>query len=376
MAKILLLSNLFPTVARPSGAPFISERIVEHRAAGHQIDRIDLRLAPSTPLRLILEKSGRDVEDPTLDSAPFIRLTSGLLDYQRMHRSKDRGAWARRAAELVSRRCLGDDYDVIHAHGMYRVGAGLVAQELSERTGIPYAVTIHGSDLYNGMHRRPSEFRRALRGAHSVMYVSAPLRDAAVGLGAPLEGAVVTGNGVDLDTFTLGSQDRDFEVLFVGNLASVKGADRLPAIFRRVSSMNPRAKFTIIGVGALRQDIEEATSGLPVSFLGAQNRRSVAAAMRRASVQVLPSRSEGWPTVINEALASGTAIAATNVGGVAAALDQREWLVDPGANVEERMARLISLLLEFPPDRSALRGRAEKFSWTSIAAIERQALGI
>lgn len=377
MARVLLLSNLFPTVMRPQGAPFIEERVSSHRAAGHRVDRVDLRLAPATPLRLALARTGRDVEDPPRDASSFIGVRHGLVDYLRMVRANDRELWARRAAATVAKAYDVGRYDAIHAHGMYRVGAGAVAFHLSQDFGVPYSVTIHGSDLNNGMHLRTHEFLRVLEHARSAMYVSPTLRDRAIAMGAPSANAVVTGNGVDLNEFRLGTPTRQPEVLFVGNLAPVKGADRLPDIFEGILQKRPDATFTVVGVGPLEKQIRAACTDLPVAFLGAQSRREVAAHMRRASVLVVPSRNEGWPTVINEALASGTPVAATDVGGNRFALGHAtDWVVDPQRNPVECLARLVVTLLASSPDRTAMRRWAGGYSWEAIATVERESLGL
>lgn len=376
MARILTISNLFPTMNRPQGAPFIDERIVQHRVAGHDIDRIDVRLSPSVLLRLAFEQTGRDPEDPLPTSGRFTNMSVAPREYVRMIKSDDRTEWAEEIAENIRGSLNMRRYDAIHAHGMYRVGAGLIALHLAKKLNVPFAVTIHGSDLNNGMHKRQDEFIRVLEAARTVMYVSPALRDRARSQGASSANGIITGNGVDLETFIPGPNLRSPQLLFVGNLASVKGADRLGPVFRTVHALRPDATFSVVGVGALEARIREDTRGLPVDFLGALPRTDVAARMRQAAILVVPSRSEGWPTVINEALASGTPVAATNVGGIAAALDGFPWTVDPDNEPEKLLGELAVNLMENPPDRSLLRQRAERYSWCRIASIERDALGI
>lgn len=376
MARILVLSDLFPTMSRPLGATFIQERISAHSASSHAVDRVDLRLAPKQPLRSLLLLSHRDVEDALPESAPFVGLDVNFAGYLRLRRTPTRRPWAEQLADKVETKIAIADYDVIHAHGMYRVGAGLVAAVLAERHGRPFAVSVHGSDVNLGMPHRQREFAWTLGQARSVMYVSPALQERARELGAPQKNGVVTGNGVDLNLFALGARDRSPEMLFVGGLALVKGADRLPEIFRRTQASVPDARMTIIGVGPLADQIKAATSQLPVRYVGAQSRTEVAAAMRRAAVLVLPSRNEGWPTVINEALASGTPVAATDVGGVRHALAHDEWVVPAGPGPEAALSEVVSSLLTADIDRAGLREQASQHSWTAIARRERAALGI
>lgn len=376
MARFLVISDLFPTVKRPVNAPFIAERMAAHAEANHQVDRIDLRLRPNQPLRMLLSRAGRDVEDPPPGAASFVGINSSILGYIRLKRARTRIPWAVDLADKIESICSIGDYDAIHAHGMYRVGAGLVASILSERHNVPFGVSVHGSDIYNGMASYQADFIRAFSTARSVMYVSPALQEHAIELGAPQEGNLVTGNGVDLDLFTLGGQHRKPEVLYVGHLALVKGADRLPEVFRQIRKSIPDATMSVIGVGPLYDQIASESDDLPFTLLGPQSRVEVAAAMRRAAVLVLPSRSEGWPTVINEALASGTPVAATDVGGVRQALGHDDWVVPSEPSPEAPLAEVTTRLLTEDHDRTKLRAQAGQFSWTSIARCERLALGI
>jgi glycosyltransferase involved in cell wall biosynthesis len=77
---------------------------------------------------------------------------------------------------------------------------------------------------------------------------------------------------------------------------------------------------------------------------------------------VLPSSSEGLANVWVEALASGTPIVITDVGGAREVLDRPEGgrLVERDAN--SIAAAVLDLLAE-PPDQNAVRAAAIRFSW-------------
>lgn len=66
-------------------------------------------------------------------------------------------------------------------------------------------------------------------------------------------------------------------------------------------------------------------------------------------VYVLSSRSEGLPVVLLEAMAAGTPIVATTVGGVSDTLGEREGYLVPAEDAEA-LARAISLALSDPAD--------------------------
>lgn len=262
----------------------------------------------------------------------------------------------------------GQTFDVVHAHGMYRAKAGVIARELSRRMGVPFVITLHGSDVNTHMRRDPEPFAAVLRDAASVIYVSEALRDRAIALGAPTDNAQVIPNGVDTDLFKPGHKDPTAPVVsFVGGLAPVKGADRLPEIFRGVSERVPSARFEVVGVGGLRSQIEQETKDLDVVFHGHIDRSAVADVMARTSVLVVPSRSEGWGCVVLEAQSAGAVAVATRVGGLVESVGDERYLAPEHGGAGPLVERVVEALRV--PD-GALRDRALEFTWDRLAARE------
>lgn len=372
--RILVLTNIFPTDRRPMGGSYVTERVAAHRRAGHEVEMLALRMRPDPVLRTLFRRTGRDDE-----AGPIPGMTP--VDYRMSTAMFARNKWgpsslplAERVARQVERTVAVSNFDVIHAHGMYRPPAGLVADILSARHGVPFVVTAHGTDINVAMVQRPHEFTEVFERARAVMYVSPPLMDRALELGAPRHNAVHVPNGVDLEIFSAGEGARVPEVLFVGNLAPVKGADRLAEIFSGVRRSHPDASLTVIGVGPLDHSVRSKLERTGAVFLGQQPRAEVAAAMRRAGVLLIPSRSEGWPCVILEAQASGTAVVATDVGGIRGAVGEGGTVVPHDDQVVESLTTAVVRWLEHPADPAALRERASRFSWDEIARQEREAM--
>jgi glycosyltransferase involved in cell wall biosynthesis len=114
--------------------------------------------------------------------------------------------------------------------------------------------------------------------------------------------------GLPPDAFVVGS---------VGRLVPQKGYDTLLAAIPAVLAECPRARFVVVGAGAQRETLLEQARGLgvasAVTFTGA--RPDVAEVLRAFDLFVSPSRYEGLPTVVLEAIASGVPVVATRVSG-------------------------------------------------------------
>ena len=104
-----------------------------------------------------------------------------------------------------------------------------------------------------------------------------------------------------------GIQPHQQAVLFVGKLIEVKRPlDMVRALCRMRGASEPLVGV-FVGDGPLRSDIEALGKELdvPLVFLGFRNQTELPAIYAGADVLVLPSTSETWGLVVNEALASG-----------------------------------------------------------------------
>lgn len=117
-------------------------------------------------------------------------------------------------------------------------------------------------------------------------------------------------------------------VLFVGRLTRAKGVD----VLIEAMAHCPDQRLTIVGDGPERRALEEAARRLSnVAFTGSLAHAEVAEHLARARLLVLPSRQEGVPNVLMEAMSLGVPVIATRVGGVPdlVAHGITGWLVEP-----------------------------------------------
>jgi glycosyltransferase involved in cell wall biosynthesis len=114
------------------------------------------------------------------------------------------------------------------------------------------------------------------------------------------------------------------EIVAAGRLVPQKGFDLLLASFAALAPAHPDGRLVIYGEGSERQRLEAEARrlGLGERLVLPGVREDLAAAFAGADVFVLPSRYEGYPNVLLEALASGLAVVATDCPGATAEILQ------------------------------------------------------
>ena len=128
-------------------------------------------------------------------------------------------------------------------------------------------------------------------------------------------------------------------ILYAGVVTPLKGIHDLLCAFALIAEEFPNARLMIIGKDENRAYSSELSKqvgnlGLEgrVQFTGSLPQAELAEWMARASVLVLPSKSEGLPRVLIEAMATGTAVIGSRVGGIPELIEDgvRGYLISPG----------------------------------------------
>jgi glycosyltransferase involved in cell wall biosynthesis len=147
------------------------------------------------------------------------------------------------------------------------------------------------------------------------------------------------------------------ELLYVGQLIPLKGVDTL---LRALHLLKGKRRFRLRMAyqtswmeGAYRELAAELGLADDVEFLGLLPPPELAALYRRASVLVLPTHAEALPSVVIEALLTGTPVVASWVGGIPEQVGDYGALVQPG-NAPELAHALDGVLGRLPE----LRARA------------------
>jgi len=263
------------------------------------------------------------------------------------------------AAVLRLRRLLGRDApDVVHAHGL-RAGtaAALALARASRRPAPALLVTVHNAPpagaMAAGVHRALEQV--TARRADEVLCVSADLadrmrragaRDVAAAVVAAPPAAPPSAEAIARARAEIGAPGRPV-VLAAGRLADQKGFDVLIDAMIRMPDRAPAPLLVIVGEGPLagRLAARAWAAGVDVRFLGV--RGDIPALLAAADVAVVPSRWEGQPLFVQEALRAGLPLVASRVGGIPALTGEEGALLVP-AEDPGRLASAIGSVLDDP----------------------------
>ena len=319
--RVLSITSLFPDSTRKYFAPFNLKQIVA-------ISRlVELRLIVPVPwtraLKLKLTRKRLIAPDECRDLFPihypvyfylpgFLRSSYGMSYYLSI-RSLFRSIVDEFKPEIVySTWAYPDSYS-----------AYLAARDVN----LPLIIRVHGSDINEYMQdgARREKILEAIRYSSGVVVVSAALKRLLVEYGIEEEKLHLIYNGVDRDSFKpsdkfearekLGINSDKRVILFAGNLKWVKGVDLLVEAFAGLRDLN-EVELHIVGDGPLRKRLVSMVSKLglrgSVIFHGPIEHRMMPVWISACDILCLPSRAEGTPNIVLEALAGARPVVAVS----------------------------------------------------------------
>lgn len=135
-------------------------------------------------------------------------------------------------------------------------------------------------------------------------------------------------------------------IAWIGRMVPIKRVDRLLRAAAAVQHQGVHFRLVLVGDGPERERWVQLAAELGVSAIHAGMRWDIPVVLRAVDAVVLTSDNEGTPVTLIEALACGTPVAATPVGGVPDVLENGRWgtlLYDP---IAESLAGFIRNLPE------------------------------
>ncbi len=302
--KILMLNYEYPPLGGGASkvSRDLSEKLVEK---GHEIDVITMSYK---------EKKGKTVENGvTVYRIPSFRSKIEVCHPYEMLSYLISGL--NFATELTKEK----NYDINHTH--FLIPTGLISHLLKKITGLPYIVTIHGSDIpgYN-----PDRFKIWHKFTKPMIRTVGKNASRIVSPSNYLKGLLtenvdieknkikVIPNGFDIEKYT--PAEKEDRILLVSRLLKRKGFQYFLRAIRDMDLNGYRA--SIVGEGPYKKELEEiAGDDHRVKFHGWVSEEELKDLYEKSKIFVFPSTMENFPTVLLEAMSAGMAIITSNVSG-------------------------------------------------------------
>ena len=278
--------------------------------------------------------------------------------------------------------------DVVHAHGLRAgtlVACLLACSQVGRRSRPRSVLSLHNALPGSLPGSRPGVRARlatgvegrVVRSADLVTGASSDLVQVAEALGAravelaPVPSPRVPGlldqplpsaaDRAELAATILPTADRSLTlILTISRIAPQKSLDVLVAA---AAALRTKVVWAVVGDGdrALLGRLEDAALGTGVVFVGPS--QDVASWLRAATIFVLPSVWEARALVVQEAMAAGTPVVATDVGGLRDLVGAAGVLVP--VSRADALARAVEDLVGDPERRAELsrRGREQARTW-------------
>ncbi len=295
--------------------------------------------------------------------------------------------WASKEMKEVIKK---GDFDVIHSHHAFS-RTPLSGLNIGKDLGIRTVLTTHTVSfmpdyeyLWSALSYSYPVYRIMLSKADEIIAVSeAAGRFISYFTDIPI---TVIPNGVDTSKFrSMGKEEAravmNFDdapfFLYVGRLVGKKGLLTLLLAFREVAEELPEARLRIAGKGKLKPVLRSMSKAIgieeKVDFLGYVPGEMMNALFSSADIFVLPSSfGESFGIVLLEAMASGTPVIGTRVGGIEEILGKGKYgLLVPPSEPEELAGAMLDLMGD-KEKRSILSKRSlkmvrSKYDWRVVS---------
>ena len=374
--KILTFSSLYPNSANPSFGIFVENRLRELLKTT-DIDAVVV--APVPYFFYLAYKENRNLEREEVRHGIRV-LHPRFLNIPKIGMNIAPLLMAVSVLPAILKlRKNGYRFDAIDSHYFYP--DGVAAALLSKWLKIPLVITARGTDLnLIADYRIPKKWIKwAANKASHLITVSTALKNRLLALGVPSEKISVLRNGVDLELFRPPEDKNVLRAKFdikgktlisVGNLVTLKGHDLI------IEAIKDSPDFSLLIVGGgpeeskLKLLVEKYQMQNRVRFIERQTQTDLKDWYGAADILVLASSREGWPNVILEALACGTPVVATAVGGSPEIIGE----ATVGGLCHRETGALREAILQMDKAEcfsESCRDHAKQYSWESTSLGQR-----
>jgi colanic acid/amylovoran biosynthesis glycosyltransferase len=239
--------------------------------------------------------------------------------------------------------------------------------------GVPVFVYFRGYDASRKLKSAQTvrAYRHMISRVDGLFAVSRFLVDNLRRVGVEHANTHVIPSGTNPRLFRPGEKDRGL-LVSVGRLVEKKRPDITVRAFAAAAARHPQARLELVGDGPLLERCRALAESLGVAsrvrFLGAQDHAFVAELLSRAAVYLQHSvtsadgETEGLPSSIQEAMASGAVVVSTRHAGIAEAVSDGRtgWLVDE--NDQDGFSAALMRVLDDPSRAEDMAREARRFA--------------
>lgn len=233
--------------------------------------------------------------------------------------------------------CIGQrkTFDLMHSHGAVKMGAlcSVISRLLNKKTVAKIATAGHCAKLNTSLSGRVilGFFKRS----DAIIAMTDQIKSELLDSGIEPDRIVNITNGVDCDRFhpvsitekaalrkQLSLPQSHIILLFSGRLVKRKGIDFVINTWTSVKDKYPATSLLILGSGTSQPDSVEddlkaevkAKNMEDILFLGESDKPEYY--LQASDIFVFPSRLEGFPNAVMEAMSTGLAVLSSDIGGV------------------------------------------------------------
>ena len=376
---ILIISNLYPNRLAKNRAPFNRRQFFElSRRCSIKIiaqvawtDKVTLKRSTGQTVPYQETIDGIETFHPTYYFIPkVLESLYGLFCFLSIYAT-------------ASRQIRTMQPDCIFATWAYPDGFAAVLLGFLYR--IPVFIKTHGSDIHSIQSRlRKILTAWGLNKARKVFSVSGDMKNKMVKMGVDEDRIITIYNGIDHTVFyprVKTKARKKFNIpldrtvmLFVGNLEMVKGPDVLIRAFHRVKPELTGCVLYLTGEGSqlkyLKKKCSDYGLGKSVIFSGPVAHEEMGCLMNTADLLIVPSRNEGVPNVILEAMACQIPVVATRVGGIPEVVVENQTGLLVESENPTQLGNVIKDALRREWNKDTILKHSKQYTWDkNISAI-------
>lgn len=323
--RVLVLSSMYPNSQIYMSGIFVHEQVKELVKAGIEVTVISP--VPFVPpfahhfsdryrkIKMIPEKE--IIEGVEIYHSRYLAIPGGILkQYWGI-------LYAIYVQRLIRKHKLEGKFDIIHAHGSSPDDVG--AKIISEKTGIPYILTVHGDSVYKLIlsKHKFSGSKKAIESASAVIGVSSVVVERIRRFTSRTKNIFCVHNGFsEIDSRSLRQKsNKKLNILFAATLIERKGLRYLIEAVKLLKEKRQDFGVTVAGGGELLDSMRNLAIDNKVSeffeFKGTVAHNDMLELMSLCDIFVLPSWDEAFGVVYLEAMSFRKPVIGTSGEGIA-----------------------------------------------------------